>query len=96
MEQSSFSSVRTTQTFTPLENAAMDNVGFLDNPKQKALLEPNEVLLYADNVKKWSNRSIFSDSRILVVTTENIYNAKKDKLQRTIKFSALAGISLSM
>jgi hypothetical protein len=51
--ESSFSSSR--QTFTPLENAAMDNVGFLDNPKQKALLEPKETLLYADNIKKWSN-----------------------------------------
>ena len=55
MESSSFSTVRTTQTFTPLENAAMDNVGFLDNLKQKALLEKKEVVLYADNVKKWSN-----------------------------------------
>lgn len=92
----SFSTVRTNQTLVNFENAAMDNVGFLDNPKQKALLEKNEHLLYADNIKKWSNLQIFPDTRILVVTTENIYNVKKDKLQRTIPFSLLSGISLSM
>ena len=58
----------------------MDNVGFLDNPKQRALLEKSEKLLYADVIKKWSNSSFFSDTRILAVTTENIYNIKGDKI----------------
>ena len=30
------------------------------------------------------------------MTTENIHNVKKDKMKRTIPFSALAGISLTM
>lgn len=96
MESSSFSTARTAQTFVQYDNAAMDNVGFLENPKQKGLLEQNEQLLYADNVKKWSNNNFFADTRILVVTTENIHNVKKDKLQRTIPFVLLTGISLSM
>jgi len=58
----------------------MDNVGFLDNPKQRALLEKSEKLLYADQIKKWSNSSFFPDTRILAVTTENIYNIKGDKI----------------
>ena len=58
----------------------MDNVGFLDNPKQRALLEKSEKLLYADVIKKWSNSSFFADTRILAVTTENIYNIKGDKI----------------
>ena len=80
METSSFSTVRTNQTFVQYENAAMDNVGFLDNPKQRALLEKSERLLYADIIKKWSNSSIFADTRILAVTTENIYNIKGEKI----------------
>jgi len=47
----------------------MDNVGFLENPKQRALLEKSEKLLYADIIKKWSNSSIFADTRILAITT---------------------------
>jgi hypothetical protein len=58
----------------------MDNAGFLDNPKLRVLLEKSEQLLYADMIKKWENNSFFADTRILAVTTENIYNIKGDKI----------------
>ncbi len=95
MESSSFTTT-SRPTFVQHDNAAMDNVGFQDNPKQMVMLEKGERLLYADNVKKWSGNSFFADSRTLVVTTENIYNFKKEKAQRKIPFELLTGISLSM
>ena len=58
----------------------MDIVGFLDKPKLRVLLEKSEQLLYANKIKKWENNSFFADTRILAVTTENIYNIKKEKI----------------
>jgi len=66
--------------YIPNDEAPMDNIGFLDNYKQRNLLEDNEKLLYADNIKKYSNGAFFADTRTLVVTTENLYNVKKDSL----------------
>jgi hypothetical protein len=70
-----------------------DNARVLDNPKLSALLEPTEKLVYSEIVKKFSACHFFKKELILVVTTENIYNAKKDKLRKKISLSQLSGIT---
>jgi len=49
--------------------------------------------VYSEIVKKFSACHFFKKERILVITTENIYNAKKDKLRRKIPLAQLAGVT---
>ena len=47
-------------------------------------------------VKKFSPCHFFKKERMLVITTENIYNVKKEKLKRKIPLTQLVGITKCM
>jgi hypothetical protein len=42
----------------------------------KNLLDPHEKLLVADKIKKFTPCGWFKQDRIIVITTDNIYNIK--------------------
>ena len=58
-----------------------DYIGFVQNPKLCKLIDETECLLFADKIKKF-NQSGWKQDRILIVTTRNIYNVKKEKVKR--------------
>jgi hypothetical protein len=60
------------------------------------LLDSNESFLFSDKVKKYSPCGFWKQERILIITTESIYNIKKDKVKRCIKIDNLSGISKTM
>jgi len=51
-------------------------MGFTTDPKLVNLLDPHEKLLIVDKIKKFTPCGWFKQSRILLITTENIYNIK--------------------
>ncbi len=81
---------------TKIADQVLDNARVSENPKLFPLLDANEKLLYSEIVKKFSACGFFKKERILVITSENIYNAKKCKLRRKIPLSQLAGITKQM
>jgi hypothetical protein len=71
-----------------------DYIGFSCNEKMWPIIEKHECLLYADKVKKfqssgWKNKQ----DRIILITTECVYNVKKDKVKRIIPLHLICGIS---
>lgn len=74
----------------------MDNAKMMDNIKLFSFLESTERLVSTDMVKKFSPCHFFKKDRMLVFTTQSIYNVKKDKLRRKIPLSQLIGITKSM
>lgn len=60
------------------------------------LISPTETLLYADKIEKWLYCGNWKQDRTIVITTENIYNVKKDKIKRCIPIAKLGGISKSL
>jgi len=66
------------------------------NPKLTSLLDASETLLFADKIKKFRSNCTWKQDRILVITTESIYNVKKDKVKRCIKMTSLGGITKSL
>lgn len=68
----------------------------MKNAKLVALLDSNEKLLFADKVKKFRSNCTWKQDRILVITTENIYNVKKDKVKRCMKIESLGGVTKSL
>ena len=72
-----------------------DYIGFIRNPKLVALIDSSEFLIFADKVKKLNSVG-WKQDRIFVITTEHIYNIKKDKVKRRIQIAMLAGISKTM
>jgi len=63
--------------------------------KLAALTLPVEQLLFSDKVKK-INMFNWTQERILVITTEKIYNIKKTKAKRKIRIADLGGISKTL
>ena len=53
-----------------------DYIGFQTNPKLMNLLDPHEKLMVADKIKKFTPCGWFKQDRIIVITTESIYNIK--------------------
>ena len=78
-------------TFLPADYL-MDNAQVLSNPKVLVLLE-SERLVYSEMVKKFSPCHFLKQDRLLVITSEAVYNIKKDKLRRRIPFKKLQGIT---
>ena len=74
----------------------IDYIGFTTNPKCMKLLSPGETLLFADKIEKWMFCGNWKQDRTIVITTENIYNVKKDKIKRCLPISKLGGISKSL
>jgi hypothetical protein len=56
--------------------APKDYIGYKTNAKLMNLLDPHEKLLMADKTKKFTPCGWFKQDRLLVITTENIYNIK--------------------
>jgi hypothetical protein len=54
-----------------------------------------ENLLFSDKVKK-INLYGWNQERILVISSEKIYNIKKNKVKRKIEIAALGGVSKTM
>ena len=54
-----------------------------------------EILLFSDKVKK-INIYGWNQERILVISSEKIYNIKKNKVKRKIEIAALGGVSKTM
>jgi hypothetical protein len=76
--------------------SANDYISLKTSPKLMNLLDSNESLLFSDKLKKYSPCGFWKQDRILVITTENIYNIKKDKVKRCIKIENVNGISKTM
>ena len=72
-----------------------DYIGFSTNPKMWVLIDECETLMFADKIKKF-NQSAWKQDRIMLVTTENVYNVKKDKVKRRIKIGSLIGVSKAL
>ena len=53
-----------------------DYIGFQTNAKLMNLLDPHEKLMVADKIKKFTPCGWFKQDRIIVITTESIYNIK--------------------
>ncbi len=45
-----------------------------------SLIEPTEKVILVDKIKKFTPCGWFKQDRIIVITTENIYNIKHDKV----------------
>ena len=60
-----------------------------------ALIDSSECLIFADKIKKF-NGGNWKQERIFVITSEHIYNVKKDKVKRRIQLGSLGGISKAM
>lgn len=73
-----------------------DYIDFRLNKKLTALLDSTEALLFADKIKKISAGALFKQERVFVITTESIYNIKKDKVKRCIKIINLGGLSKTL
>ena len=58
------------------------------------LLDKHECLLFADRVKKFQSSGWKSkQERIIVVTTESVYNIKKDKVKRRIPLKLIEALT---
>ena len=73
-----------------------DHIGFSTNPKLWKLLDANEKLIFADKIKKYTPCGWWTQDRTMVITSENIYNIKKDVVKRAIPITKLGGVSKSM
>ena len=73
-----------------------DFISFQTTPKLMSLLDPHEKLLMADKIKKFTPSGWFKQDRILVITTDNIYNIKNDIVKRRLPISSLAGITKNL
>ena len=60
----------------PYLGAPRDYIGYQANQKLMNLLDPHEKLLFADKIKKFTPCGWFKQDRLLVITTENLYNIK--------------------
>ncbi len=78
-----------------IECVPSDYIDFVQNQTMWKLIDEDECLLFADKVKKF-NQFKWRQERIILITSESIYNVKKDKIKRCIKIDKLAGLSKSL
>ena len=64
-------------TFLPAD-FVLDNAKMRYNEKLLSQLLPTERFVYTQFVKKFSPCHFFKSTRMLVITTENMYHCKKD------------------
>lgn len=76
-----------------IEKTFFDFLGIKENtPKY---LDLNEDVIFSSKVKK-INKFGFNQERILLLTNRNLYNVKKDAVQRTIPVESIKSVAKSM